>query len=191
MVIPGQASQSLLGKSTPDHCYNPKGIQVEVLGEQPIPVHFSYRGRRKTTRLKDEEDLPPAKKPVREYSKQRTWQTIPRFQRAHKCSLDAEEQQKSPTLERPKVAEAPRWERYPSVVRMTTQASQSMKKEGQQSTLTEMEIPEVVMLDIEGGGWGCRAGSPSGSISLVTLNIKNMKTNMTYLQILAKTHPII
>ena len=38
---------------------------------------------------------------------------------------------------------------------------------------------------------GCRAGSSSGPISLVTLNVKNMKTNMTYLQSLAKTHPII
>ena len=38
---------------------------------------------------------------------------------------------------------------------------------------------------------GYRAGSPNGPISLVILNVKNMKTNMTYLQILAKTHPII
>ena len=38
---------------------------------------------------------------------------------------------------------------------------------------------------------GFRAGSPSGQISLVTLNVKNMKTNMTYLQSLAKPHHII
>ena len=148
MPIPRQAGQSMQGKSLTDHCCKSKGSQVKVLDEQPIPVHFSHRGRRKTTRLKDE-DLSPAKKPSRDNSKQRTWQTIPRFQRARECSLEVEEQQKSPTLERPEMKEALRRERYPSVVKMATPVSQPVKRAGQQSTLTEMEIPEVVVLDIE------------------------------------------
>ena len=47
------------------------------------------------------------------------------------------------------MTEALRRERYPSVVRMATPVSQPVKRAGQQSTLTEMEIPEVVVLDIE------------------------------------------
>ena len=68
---------------------------------------------------------------------------------ARECSLELEEQQKSPTLERPEMTEALRRERYPSVVRMATPVSQPVKRAGQQSTLTEMEIPEVVVLDLE------------------------------------------
>ena len=51
-----------------------------------------------------------------------------------------------------------------------------------------MEIPPILILDV---GIGSKTGVPGDPFSLETLNAKSVKTNMAYVQCLAKTHPII
>ena len=124
---------------------------VEVLNEQQIPVHFSYRGRRKTARLKEEEDFTLVKRPTRQdKSNQRPRQPIPRFQRTQ--GPQDVNYQNSLEVSSPKPKEYPnrQQDRYPSVGHFNTPLVQPGKTRTLPQEMTsEMEIPPILTLEME------------------------------------------
>ena len=188
MPIPRQAGQSTLGKSLPDHCCKSKDSQVEVLDEQPIPVHFF---------LPRQEENDPSQRRGGPLACQKA------SEGKSKAALMADHSQ---VPESPRTlpggggaAEVPNLGKTRND-RGSEKGAVPFCGENGNSSLPASETSRATVnpdRDGNSGGGGARyrggyrAGSPTGPISLVTLNVKNMKTNMTYLQSLAKTHPII
>ena len=147
-----QINQPKLGQERVSvYSRKPQDYSVEALNEQPIPVHFSYRGRRKTARLKGEEDFTPVKRPTRQDKwNQRPRQPIPRFQRTQ--GPQDVNHQNNLEVSRPKPKEYPnrQQDRYPSVVHFNTPVVQPVKTRTLPQEMTsEMEIPPILTLEME------------------------------------------